>query len=96
MRAIKVGNSMLIVGDIVAEIIQKIQPIPMLIPFRERERAHQLRGNGLNIDSYGTNVPNAVDHQKGKEKPRTYTVHNSKSRSLKFVIVKILLNKYFC
>ncbi|MFN3269047.1 MAG: hypothetical protein ACK42G_00535 [Candidatus Kapaibacteriota bacterium] len=28
---------MLIVGDIVAEIIQKIQPIPMLIPFRERE-----------------------------------------------------------
>ncbi|QLH54480.1 MAG: hypothetical protein CH6_3497 [Candidatus Kapaibacterium sp.] len=31
---------MLIVGDIVAVYIQKIQPIPMLIPFREREREH--------------------------------------------------------
>jgi hypothetical protein len=55
---------MLIVGDIVAENIQKMQPIPMLIPFRER--AHQLGGNGLNIDSYGTDVPNAADHQNGK------------------------------
>ncbi|ROL55647.1 hypothetical protein D9V84_11190 [Bacteroidetes/Chlorobi group bacterium Naka2016] len=60
MQAIKVENIMLIVGDIIAENIQKIQPIPMLIPFRER--AHQLGGNGLNIDSYGTDVPNAVDH----------------------------------
>jgi hypothetical protein len=58
---------MLMAGDIVAEIIRKIQPIPMLIPFRERERAHQLGGNGLNIDSYGRDVPNAVDHQKGKK-----------------------------
>jgi hypothetical protein len=31
---------MLIVDDILAENIQKIQPIPMLIPFREREREH--------------------------------------------------------
>ncbi|MEJ5287625.1 MAG: hypothetical protein WHV60_10490 [Bacteroidota bacterium] len=60
---------MLIVDDILAENIQKIQPIPMLIPFRERERerAHQLGGNGLNIDSYGTDVPNAVDHRGGGE-----------------------------
>ncbi len=63
MRAIKVENIMLIVGDIVAENIQKIQPIPMLIPFRER--AQQLGGNG--IDSYCTDVPNAVDHQKEKK-----------------------------
>jgi hypothetical protein len=32
---------MLIVGDIVAENIQKMQPIPMLIPFRERERERE-------------------------------------------------------
>ncbi|QLH53158.1 MAG: hypothetical protein CH6_0853 [Candidatus Kapaibacterium sp.] len=37
MQAIKVGFIMLILDDIVAENIQKIQPIPMLIPFRERE-----------------------------------------------------------
>ncbi|MEJ5287611.1 MAG: hypothetical protein CH6_0871 [Candidatus Kapaibacterium sp.] len=58
---------MLIVDDILAENIQKIRSIPMLIPFRERERAPQLGGNGLNIYSYGRDVPNAVDHQKGKK-----------------------------
>ncbi|MEJ5287543.1 MAG: hypothetical protein CH6_0801 [Candidatus Kapaibacterium sp.] len=85
---------MLFKYDTASEDIQNSEPIIILLAFSDR--AHQLGGNGLNIYSYGRDVPNAVDHQKGKEKPRTYTVHNSKSRSLKFVIVKILLNKYFC
>ncbi|ROL55857.1 hypothetical protein D9V84_10230 [Bacteroidetes/Chlorobi group bacterium Naka2016] len=41
LKTIKVMNIMLIVGDIVAENIQKMQPIPMLIPFRERERERE-------------------------------------------------------